>query len=115
MSTPITIEQWRTFDRRFTMRGSDGQPWPLPAEYEVLAQVRRSPGDTKVAATFAVSATGTPGELRLALTPDQTGALALARSPRATYCYDVVLRRKADNWRGTLFGGPVVVKPGVTR
>lgn len=115
MDTPLTVRQWSSYDARFQLRGADAAPYILPAGYDLTGQIRRQYADRDPTVRFTITPTGEAGWYWLRISPDDTGKLTVARAPKATYVYDVIICRQVDNWRRRLFGGTIAVVPGVTR
>lgn len=111
---PLALNQYETFRRTIVLQQENGTPVDLTG-FEVSGTIRRRYSDLEPTARFTCTKTGNPGEVELLLPLDQTALLINGNNLRATYVYDFVLCRTADDERMRLFGGPLTVSPGVTR
>lgn len=115
MSHP-TSQQWcaqkgDTFRRALALKNAAGIPLDLTTGYAFAGQIRTTPFDSALVATFALSirAPATLGIVDVLLSASTTASMA-----HGTYAFDIVMSKSPGDQR-TLFAGFLTIGPRVTR
>ena len=102
----IVIAQGANFTETFQSTESNGSASNL-AGYTASASLKKR-FEAKTSTSFAVTVTGSTGEVGIAMTPGKTSSLSHGR-----YFYDVVLTSPTGT-KSRLVEGMVTVTPGIT-